>query len=575
MRSSRTCEGRRRLSLALAAALAASAASAAPLPDPKPKLVVVVVVDQARRADLDRLAPYWTGGFKRLREGGALLDGHYGQQNTYTGPGHALIASGSYGYLNGIIQNKWFNRATGRSEGMLFDPSSRPLGTAQEADPGEDTSPRNFNGSTVGDELRMATGGASKVVALALKERGALLLGGRLGTAYFFSEKTGEMTSASYYMSELPAWAKAFNAQGPADKAFGTTWERSLPAEAYGAIPDEAAWESDVAGLGRVFPHPLGGGGEKVPGPKFREAFQTSPAGIDYTFAFARAVVQGERLGGRGVTDLLAISVSPTDLIGHAFGNRSQEYVDALGRTDRALGAFLSFLDQELGKGAWIAALTADHGAALPPEQSRALGLDGSRPKKAAIKSAVTAALDARFGKGDWVVALEDPSVYLNRALMAERKLEPAQVEEVAGEAVMAVPGFSGYVTRTALLRGALPQTAASRAIARSFMPARAGDVILVQAPFSFWGKYGEKDFGGSHGSFYRYDADVPLYLYGPPFRAGYHGQAEMVDLAATLARVLGLTLPAACEGEPLTGVLAGAAEPPSLRAPGRARRSD
>jgi predicted AlkP superfamily pyrophosphatase or phosphodiesterase len=544
-------------------------------PERKPKLVVVVVVDQLRRSDLDRLAPWLTGGFKRLRDEAAVLDGHYGQQNTYTGPGHALIASGSYGYLNGIFQNKWFNRATNRSEGMLFDPQSKPIGMA-DADPGDDTSPRNLLGSTVGDELKMATGGAARVVALALKERGALLLGGHLGTAYFFLEKTGEMTSSTYYMQELPQWVSAFNARKIPDKVFGTIWERALPDAAYSA-PDDQPWETDGLGLGRTFPHKLDGK-EKAPGPKFYEAFTTSPAGIDYTFDFARAAVDGEQLGARGTTDLLAVSVSPPDLIGHAYGNNAQETVDALARTDRALGDFFKFLDGKLGTDGWIAAVTADHGASMPPEEAKKLGLGGERTKKARIKAAVTAALDARFGKGDWVVALEDPSIYLNRKLIEERKLELMLVEEAAGEALLTVPGFVGYVTRSNLLRGFMSPTAAARAIARSYFPTRAGDVVAVQAPFSFWGKYGETDFGGSHGSFYRYDTDVPLFLYGAPFRTGYYGQTEMVHLAATLARVLGVSLPAACEGQPLIETFVPSkpvAPTPAPRAAASPRHSD
>jgi predicted AlkP superfamily pyrophosphatase or phosphodiesterase len=326
-----------------------------------------------------------------------------------------------------------------------------------------------------------------------------------------------------------------------------------LPAAAYTA-PDDQPWESDGLG-GRTFPHKLDGG-EKAPGPKFYEAFTTSPAGIDYTFDFARAAVDGEQLGARGTTDILAVSVSPTDLIGHGYGNNAQETVDAIVRTDRALGEFFKFLDGKLGKDGWIAAVTADHGASMAPEEAKKLGLGGERAKKARIKAAVTAALDARFAKGDWVVALEDPSIYLNRKLIEERKFDPALVEEAAGEALLTVPGFVGYVTRSNLLRGFMPPTAAARAIARSYFPARAGDVVAVQAPFSFWGKYGETDFGGSHGSFYRYDSDVPLFLYGAPFRAGYYGQVEMVHLAATLARVLGVSLPAACEGAPLVETL-------------------
>jgi predicted AlkP superfamily pyrophosphatase or phosphodiesterase len=536
--------------------LAVSAAHAAPqvATPKKPKLVVVVVIDQLRGSDLSRLGPQLTGGFKRLLDQGARLDGHYGQQNTYTGPGHALVLSGSYGYLNGIIQNKWFNRASNRSEGMLFDPDVKPL--AGTNDPGEDNSPRNFNGSTVGDELRLASGMAAKSVAIALKERGALLLGGRLGQAFWFSNDAGEMTTSTWYAQVLPKWAVEFNAKKLPDAAFGKSWERALPVGAYAlAGPDESPYEGDILGLGTTFPHRVSGGAQK-PDAKFYEAFTTTPFGIDYSIAFAEAAVDGEHLGQRGVTDLLAISVSSTDLIGHTFGVYSQEQEDALVRADRAVGTLLTFLDGKLGKDGYLAVLTADHGAAMPPEQAHKLGLGGERVKKAQIKSVITAALDARFGKGDWVLALEDPSIYLNEKLIAERKLEPSVVERAAGEALLTIPGFSGFFTRSQLLDGTVPPTVAARAVARSFFPARCGDVIAVQAPFSYWGKYGEKNYGGSHGSFYRYDSDVPLVLAGAPFKPGYHGAAEMVDLAATLAHVLGVAPPAACEGEVLTRVL-------------------
>jgi hypothetical protein len=167
---------------------------------------------------------------------------------------------------------------------------------------------------------------------------------------------------------------------------------------------------------------------------------------------------------------------------------------------------------------------------------------------------------------------MEDPALYLNQKLINEKKLDPEQVEVVAGEGLLTLPGFVGFVTRAALLKGALPPTAASRAVARTFFPARSGDVIAVQAPFSFWGKYGEKDFGGSHGSFYRYDTDVPLFFTGSLFKPGHYGQVEMVDAAATLARALELGLPSACEGVPLDFIFA--SNPSPAVSPSR-RRSD
>jgi predicted AlkP superfamily pyrophosphatase or phosphodiesterase len=537
--------------LASKCACAAPDLAAAEVP---PRLVLVVVVDQMRRSEIDQLRPHLTGGFHRLLGEGARLDGHYGQQNTYTGPGHALILSGSYGYLNGIFQNKWFNRVTGRSESMLFDEKA-PVINQGPLDPGEDSSPRNFYGSTVGDELRMFNGGKSKVVSLACKERGALLLGGRTGAAYFFSAQTGNWTTSTYYMKVLPPWLVAFNEKHLAAQAFGKEWTRCLPEAAYGPELDDAPWEADLLGLGRTFPHKITGT-EQKPAGKYWEAFVTSAFGIDHTFEFARAAVEGEGLGQDEITDILAISVSSTDLIGHAFGTYSHEVRDAFLRTDRALGEFFAYLDKRLGKGGWIAMVTADHGSAQPPERARRLGLAAERVKKAAIKTAITAALDARFGTGDWVLALEDPSVYLNRKLIEERNLKAEAVETVAGEAALALPGFLGYATRTQLLHGNLPPVATSRAIARSFFAPRAGDVLLVQAPFSFWGRYGEKDVGSTHGSFYRYDTDVPVFFLGSPFLAGYFGETEMVDLAATLARLLGVNQPAACEGRPIGEVL-------------------
>ena len=520
----------------------------------RPKLVVTVVIDQLRWSDLYRLAPQLSGGLKRLLATGAVFTGHYGHQNTYTGPGHALVLSGSYGSVNGIIQNKWFNRATGRSEGMMYDPDAKYL--AGETSAGDDTSPRNFIGSTVGDELKLATGGAAKTVAVALKERGALLLGGRTGTAWFFAEATGEMMSSTYYMKELPAWVRDWNGKRLADQAFGKTWERQKPVGAYVlAGPDDSPYEANLLGLGKTFPHKVTGG-EAKPGPKYWEAFTMTPFGIDFQMQFARAAVENEKLGQRGVTDLLAMSVSSTDLIGHTYGVYSHETEDALYATDKALGQFFDWLDGKLGKGGYWVVLTADHGAAQPPEQAAALGLAGVRTKKASIKKAVTDALVAKYGAGEWVVALEDPSIYLNWKLIDEKKLDRAAVEETAGEGLMTLPGFAGYVTRTQLLRGWLPPTPQARAIARSFHPARAGDVIAVQAPFSYWGKYGEKEVGGSHGSFYRYDTDVPLVFAGAPFAQGYKGQAEMVDLAATLSALLGVAAPAGCEGEPLLRAL-------------------
>jgi predicted AlkP superfamily pyrophosphatase or phosphodiesterase len=516
------------------------------------KLVVVLVADMFRADYLTRFAgDFGPGGFKRLLNDGAVWLGKYGQQNTYTSVGHAIIATGSYPYVNGITQNKFYNRQRKQVESMLFDPASKLFGA--ESTPEDETSPANLTGSTVGDELRLASP-TSKVVAAAIKDRGSILLGGHLGQAYFMSDANGEMITSTYYASKLPDWVQAFNARKLADAANGKVWERLLPANRYNE-PDDYRLEFDGKGLGRVFPHKLTAKGGKL-GADFYSAFTHTPYALDYTFDFARAALEGEQLGKRGVADMLGISITPTDIAGHAFGPYSQEMHDMVVRLDRSIAGFLGELDRRFKAGEVIVVFTADHGAVPIPEWSDEHKLGGARVKKASIKKAVETALAARFGEGNWVLALEDPSVYLNRELIAQKKLDPAQVEQVAGEAILALPGFMGYFTRTQLQNGWLPPTRVAQTVARAYSNAHSGDVITVTAPFSFWGKYAEKDWGTTHGSPFRYDTDVPLILMGKPFRPGYYGETNMVDLAATLSEVLRLSRPAGCEGEALGAAL-------------------
>lgn len=517
-----------------------------------PKLVVVLVADQFRADTIARYrAMIGAGGLQRLSKGSTAI-GHYGQQNTYTGPGHALIASGAYGYLNGITQNKWYNRVTRRSEAMMFDSTARVHGD-KGGDADDETSPRNLVGTTVFDELRLRNR-ESKVVAVALKGRGALLLGGQLGSAYFFSEQSGGFTTTSYYGPDLPDWVKRWNSRKLADAAFGQKWERLLPATQYQGR-DDGPSEGEVKGMGKTFPHPLTGG-LGAPGPSFYEALTHSPVGLDLEIDFALAALMEEKLGQRGVPDVLAVSVSGTDLVGHVYGPTSHEYQDMVGRLDRGVAKLLGELDKRFAPGELLVLFTADHGAVPIPEDLAREQIQAGRIKKAAIKDVVQKALTERFGPGEWVVALEDPSIYLDEALVTQAKVDPQLVEEVAGKATLALPGMLGFVTRSQLLRGALPQTEAARAISRSYFPPRGGDVVLFTAPYYFWGKYGEKAVGSTHGSFYRYDTDVPVMMLGPQLLPGDHGVIEMVDVAATLSHLLGLTPPPGCEGRPVLRML-------------------
>jgi predicted AlkP superfamily pyrophosphatase or phosphodiesterase len=553
----------------------------------RPKLVVAIVIDQFRADYLTRFAPqFGETGFKRLAKHGASWTGHYGQYATYTGPGHALILSGSYPYVNGISTNKFFNQDTLRSEAMVFDAESEVLGV-KKTDTDMDVSPRNFIGTTVGDELALATARQSRTISLATKGRGAILLGGRLGKTYFMNDDNGEMTTSTYYASVLPNWVVGWNTKKLADASFGKAWDRAQPEAAYALSgPDDAKAEGDSKGLGKTFPHKINGK-LTAPGPEFYEAFVQTPFANDYELDFAKAAVENEQLGARGVTDLLAISLSAIDLAGHTFGPSSQEVQDLVVRLDGQLGVFLDWIYARLGEQNVIVLVTADHGATPVPEQMAALGFDAGRIKKKTISDVVEAALTARYGapgapgvagatavkdpkekptvvakdpKADpraaeprvekWVMALEDPHIFLNRAAILAKKLDPEEVEQVAGLAAAGLKGFGGYFTRAQLLRGAVPATPLGLSILRSYHAPRGGDVVMWTLPFYFWGKYGEKDVGSTHGTFYRYDSEVPVLLSGPGVRPGKYGVREMVDIAPTLSQLLGITAPAASEGE-------------------------
>lgn len=550
------------------------------LPAARPKLVLVVALDQFRADYLTRFDSYFgDAGFKRLLREGAHWTGHYGHYVTYTGPGHALLLSGSYPYVNGIGANKFFNTETHRSEAMVFDAKAQIIGM-KKTDTDMDVSPRNFVGSTVGDELFLATSGRSKTVALATKGRGAILLGGRLGKTYYLNDDTGEMTTSTYYGPELPAWAVEWNKKKFADGFFGHEWTTELPKELFPM--DAPAHKADAKGLGAMFPHKLTGGLPSLGGAKsgdYYEAFTRTPFANDLEFDFAKAAVDGEKLGQRGVTDLLAISVSATDMAGHDYGPFSPEVADLVVKTDKQLGQFLDWIYGKFGRDDVLVLLSADHGATPVPEQMAELGFEAGRIKKKTLSEAIEAALTKKFGapggkaapaakpakpanpgaaapkpgkeekEAKWVIGLEDPHVFLNRKLIEERKLDAAEVERVAGEAALHIKGFGGFFTRAQLVAGAIPQTDFARAIQRSYFTPRGGDLVLWTLPYYFWGKYGEKDQGTTHGTAYRYDAEVPVLLSGRGVKHGRYGVREQVDIAPTLSYLLGLTAPAGSEG--------------------------
>ena len=525
---------------------------------PTPKLVVVLVMDQFRADALTRYAPYFgEGGFKWLmRNGATMTNAHSPHATTFTGPGHALILSGSYGHVSGIIGNRWYNRDSNQTESMFYDPGAEILGY-KAVPKDDDTSPRNFIGNNLSDQLRLSNNRQSKVVGIALKDRAAIMLAGKLGAAYWYHEGVGGFTSSTYYMKALPDWVRSFNDRRIPDQAMGRKWEKSLPEAAYSiSRADNFPFERDYHGLGRSFPHTLTDPSGK-PTAAFYEAFTATPWANDYQLEFARLAIEREGLGTDEYPDLLGISITSTDIAGHAFGPYSQEVQDLIVRTDKQLAAFFADLQKRFRKGELLIAFTADHGATPMPEYMASLGVDAGRIKKKQLSDAIEGALNARYGTAKWIQVLEDPGVFLNRAVIAEKKLDPAEVERVAGEATLNVKGMHTYFTRSQFLNGQLPPNRWASIFEKSFYAGRSGDVLLMTKPFYFWGSYGERDDATTHGSPYEYDTHVPMILVGPGVRPGSYGfGTDIADLAPTLASLLGVNAPAGTEGRRLHEIL-------------------
>jgi predicted AlkP superfamily pyrophosphatase or phosphodiesterase len=526
--------------------------TAAEAPPPKPKLVLTIMIDQFRPDYLQRFRPYFgPGGFNLLLQRGANFTGaRYEHAVTSTCPGHAVVLTGSYGNVNGIVNNTWYDAAAGREVYCAADSLAKVIGVQKEG-----RSPRNLIGSTVGDELKLASAGRSRVIAVAGKDRSAIMLGGHLADAAYWTADS-LFVSSTYYLRELPAWARRFNSSGAVSAYAGKVWERLLPAAAYNAFgPDDVAGEEDVASRGRVFPHRLD---QLKPSlERFVTSFEYSPFHNEVVAEFAMKALMEEGLGRDSVPDLLAISFSAIDRVGHAYGPNSQEVMDIVIRTDRLLERLFAFVDKQVGLANTLIVLTADHGVAPLPELMEAIKPGagrGHRVNPAAIAAAVKAGLDRRFGTAaspGWIVYHEPPWIYLNVSALETRKISVEAAEREARAAVERVSGVQQAITATELrLLNQAPRSPA----AFSFYPARAGNIYYSMWPYWLVEAH---ETGASHGSPWSYDARVPLLWYGAGISPRTHsGRVGVADVAPTLAFLLGISEPGGSTGRVLSEML-------------------
>jgi predicted AlkP superfamily pyrophosphatase or phosphodiesterase len=513
-------------------------------PQPPPKLAVIIVVDQMRADYVDRFKGFWTGGLKRMATQGAWFQqAAYPYLTTVTCAGHATISTGSFPHTHGVFQNAWWDREARKQMSCTADPNARDVGYGVTVTGGD--SAYRLQVPTFTDQMR--TSRRAHVVSLSLKARSAIMLGGHGGDAITWLTEAldGWETSAGYSEHGVPA-VKAFVDANPVAADLGKTWDLSLPASSY-SEPDDAVGEMPPAGWTRSFPHRLTGTANKADSSYFAQ-WERSPLADAYLGRFAAALVRSLQLGKHDGTDVLAISFSSPDLLGHAFGPRSREMQDMYVRLDQTIGTLLDQLDAIVGKDQWVAGLTADHGVTPIPEQLVAEGKDGGRIKGGAIVDAIEQALKPALGDGRHVTALNTNDIYFEPGvydkILKSRELAAAVVSAIASR-----PGIQ-RVFRSEEIRGAANSSdPLLRAAALSYFPGRSGDLIIATKPG--WMFYPD---GTTHGSPSLDDQRVPILFYGRGVKPGvYQERATPADVAPTLAVLSGMTMKA--EGHPLSSI--------------------
>ena len=512
----------------------------------RPKLVLGIVVDQMRFDYLYNFFPhYGDGGFKRLMSDGSNFTfTHFNYSQTSTAPGHTTIYTGTTPYYHGIISNDWYDKHIRKEVNAVNDGNYKSVGSS---DSEGEKSPHRLLSTTITDQLKLATGGKSKIISVSLKDRAAILPGGHAAdAAYWYDDKTGNFITSNYYMKSLPDWINNFNERKLADKYLAEGWKLSLPETDYSVNgPDNSDLEKDIFDEGKTsFPHSFDNAKNKY------EALMISPYGNNLVEELAKAALIYEKLGKHDFTDFLAISFSSTDKVGHEFGSNSYEIEDTYVKLDSAIADLLVALDQQVGKGNYLLFLTADHASnttlSLLKKENMPTGGLNEKLYEGMVKSFAA----EKYGDENLVENFSNRAIVFNRDVIKENNLNINEVEQTfAGYLRDNFPAISTICTRD-FLEGKKASREPVNTILNGFNPAISGDIVFDLQP-GFLKNYQEK--GTQHGTTYAYDTHVPLIFYGWHVpKQEVNTPVYTVDIAPTIADLIKIAEPSACIGIPL-----------------------
>jgi predicted AlkP superfamily pyrophosphatase or phosphodiesterase len=517
----------------------------------QPKLVVGIVVDQMRWDYLYRYQErYGETGFKRLmQEGFNCQNAMINYLPGFTGPGHACVYTGSVPALHGIAANDWFDNLQQRPYYCTEDSTVNPVGSAN-ARAGR-MSPANLLASTITDELRLSNNFASRVFGIALKDRGSILPAGHLANgAYWFDDRSGNFISSSFYGNELPGWLKSFNDDKKARKYIQEDWETMYPINTYTqSLKDSNAYEGPFKGeAAPVFPHKVNG----FDGSSY-SALRALPGGNTIIFDAAKACIEGEDLGTKGVADFLCLSFSSTDYAGHQFAPNSIEIEDMYLKLDKELGAFLSYLDGKMGKGNYVVFLTADHGAAHNAQYLEDLKINAGNASEEQVHKQLNEHLKSIYARDTLVREIANYQVYINEPVLKNSMIDRNDLKRDIISWLQKQKTISYVVDLENMAANAVPEPLKTMII-NGYNRQRSGCIQIILEP-GWYSGYGAT--GTTHGTWNPYDAHIPLLWFGWGIPKGQtHRTVHMTDISATLAALLHIQMPNACVGEVITEIV-------------------
>lgn len=516
----------------------------------RPNLVIVLVNDQFRYDYLTRYENQLTGGLKTISTKGTFYtNAHLNYGTSHTGVGHATIGTGQSPDEHGIVANYWYDRNAKKSVYCAEDSRYPVLTRLQEAeaegrkltpaDLSSGRSPKKLQVTTLADSLRISNNFHSRAYSLSFKDRSAILMGGNLPNAsIWYDSKSGKFTSSTYYGKTLPDWVSSFNEKYPVDQYYGLKWTLLFDEKNYQlSHPERTAEET---GFGVPFPVTLTSASGK-PDSQFYAQFAGTPYANDHLFELAKFCIRYEKLGKNTTPDLLMVSFSPTDVIGHAYGPFGKAMQDAVMRYDMALSDFLKFVDTEVGLNNTLIVYTADHGAPPMPGFMAQYDLGGGVSGQTVINT-INETVKTTYNIDSVVLSLNQPYIYLDIQKIKDKKLNVDEVLETASSAAESVQGISKAYVVNRLLHNQYPDSDKVQLIQHSIFPRNSGDLYLQLRPYWAFGNY---DKGGTeHGSPYPYDTHITIIFYGNGIQQSIRTEpVNMEDIAPSIAYLLGVEM--------------------------------